>query len=99
MAIAKSELSVVESLREHAGQSPRTRAMDAELLRVVDALEDADFDEVAAQVGHDAALRDGLAAWLVSARSRGLVEPRSAVGARQRFAVTRLGHERLVAGG
>lgn len=98
MAIAKPELSVVDALREQAGRNPRTRAMDTEFLRVVDALQDADFDQVAAQVGHNAALRDGLAGWLVSARSRGLVEPLAASGARQRFAVTRLGHERLIAG-
>lgn len=97
-AIANSELSVVETLRQQAGRSRRAHAMDAELLRVVEELQDADFDQVAARVANNATLRNGLAGWLVSARSRDLIEPLAAVGGRQRFAVTPLGHERLVAG-
>ncbi|MDO9354588.1 MAG: hypothetical protein Q7T55_12885 [Solirubrobacteraceae bacterium] len=99
MASANPELSVVDTLRRKAGESPRTRALDAEFLRVVEELHSADFDEVAAKVGSNAKLRDGLAGWLISARSRGLLTPLAADGGRQRFVVTPLGHERLVASG
>lgn len=99
MAIAKPTPTVVEVLRQQAGSSRRSQALDADLLRVLGAVDEADFDEVAAQVSGNPTLRDGLSGWLVSARSRGLLEQRATAGTRQRFAVTPLGRARLAAGG
>ncbi|MGG6497415.1 UNVERIFIED_CONTAM: hypothetical protein NY603_31285, partial [Bacteroidetes bacterium 56_B9] len=70
MAVAKPQLTPVEELRQQAGESRRSQALDGTLLRVVGELKSGDFDEVAAQVSDDPTLRDGLSAWLVSARAR-----------------------------
>lgn len=99
MATTKSDLSPVELLRQRAGASERSQALDAELLKIVAASPGGDFDDMAARIGENVVLRDGLSSWLLSARTRGLLEQQPGTDHRQRFSVTPLGRTRLAAGG